>query len=118
MRSSRRRRSRHCARVTVEGRAQLDVAQSVASVALHDGRVFTAQTDERDIDTDSGRRAARTAAKFSRVAQPFMSARAIRDAQALVMGLEKLDFLEPLLALLSGVSQREAEHYSTPTNAL
>jgi 2-methylcitrate dehydratase PrpD len=105
-------------RVTVEGRASLDVAQSLASVALRDGRAFTAQTDERDIDPDLARRAARTAAKFSRVVQPFMSAQAISNAQALVMGLEELGSLDPLFALLSGLSQGESVQFSTPANSL
>ena len=44
------------ARISVEGRAELDVAESRATIVLRDGRVLECTSDERDADRDPQRR--------------------------------------------------------------
>jgi 2-methylcitrate dehydratase PrpD len=84
-------------RVLVEGRSDLDVAVSIAAIELHDGRVLTAQTDERDLYLDLDRRRARTCAKFSSLTAPLMSAQAADNLQAAVLELDRATSLEGVL---------------------
>jgi MmgE/PrpD C-terminal domain len=76
------------ARISVEARPELDVAESRATIALRDGRVLEHRSDERLADRDPGRRRARTHAKFAILTAPFLSAQAAADLEARVFALD------------------------------
>jgi 2-methylcitrate dehydratase PrpD len=76
------------ARISVEARPELDVAESRATIALRDGRVLEQRSDERLADRDPGRRRARTHAKFAILTAPFLSAQAAADLEARVFALD------------------------------
>jgi 2-methylcitrate dehydratase PrpD len=75
------------ARITVDARPDLDVAESRATIALRDGRVLEHTSDERLADRDPGRRRARTHAKFAALTAPFLSAQTAADLEARVFAL-------------------------------
>ena len=72
-------------RIAVEARDDLDVAMSLATVELADGRHLAAANDERLVDGDVERRRARTSAKFRELTAPYL-------APALAAALEKRVF--------------------------
>jgi hypothetical protein len=87
--------------ISVEGRRDLDVAVSTATIELSDGRVLTAEHDERVLDRDLDRRRAKTVSKFAALAQPFVGAGAVAELQALVFALDELDSVAPILRLVA-----------------
>jgi 2-methylcitrate dehydratase PrpD len=84
-------------RILVEGRPDLDVAVSIAAIELLDGRVLSAQTDERDLDLDLDRRRARACAKFLTLIAPLMSPQAGDTLQSRVLDLDRAASLVELL---------------------
>jgi 2-methylcitrate dehydratase PrpD len=75
-------------RISVEGRADLDVAESHAAVELRDGRVLAAVADERDADRDPERRRARTRAKFAALTAPYLTAPEAAALETRIFALE------------------------------
>ncbi len=78
-------------RISVEGRADLDVAVSHAAVELRDGRIVEAVADEREADRDPERRRARTRAKFGVLTADLLVAREADDLATRIFALETLD---------------------------
>jgi 2-methylcitrate dehydratase PrpD len=87
-------------RITVYGRPERAVELSVAEIKLKDGRVLTAQTDERESDLDLDRRRERVARKFFNLTSSRLSREAIGRFQALVLDLESAYSIRSLLQSL------------------
>jgi len=77
------------ARISVEGPAELDVAESSATLVLNDGRVLESTFDERLVDRDPERRRARTRAKFAALTTPYLGMQAAAALEARVFALEE-----------------------------
>jgi 2-methylcitrate dehydratase PrpD len=84
-------------KVSVIGESNLDVAVSKASVTLRDGRILTAQYDERDLLLDLDRRLKRARAKFRKLSAPYLPAARCAEIEALVFALEREASVRPLL---------------------
>jgi 2-methylcitrate dehydratase PrpD len=81
-------------RISVEGRADLDVAESHAAIELCDGRVLEAVSDERDADRDPDRRRVRTRAKFAALTAPYLSAQEAAGLETRIFALESARTLD------------------------
>ena len=77
------------ARISVEGRAGQDVAESRATIVLRDGRVLESTFDERSADRDPQRRSARTRKKFAALTAPLLGAQEAAALEAHVFALEE-----------------------------
>lgn len=75
-------------RITVDGRAGLDVAESHATLELLDGRVLSVTADERNADRDPARRRARTRAKFAALTTPYLDAGGASALEARIFALD------------------------------
>ena len=76
------------ARITVEGRDDIDVAESRAAIELRNGHVLEAVADERRADRDPERRRVRTRAKFAALTAPYLSAQSADELEARIFALE------------------------------
>jgi 2-methylcitrate dehydratase PrpD len=87
-------------RITVDGRPERAVELSVAEVELKDGRVLTAQTDERELDLDLDRRRERVVRKFFNLTGSRLGRDAIARFQAGILDLESTGSIRLLLQSL------------------
>lgn len=76
-------------RISVVGRAELDVAESRAAIVLRDGRVLESTFDERNADRDPQRRIARTREKFAALTVPLLGPQEAAALEAQVFALEE-----------------------------
>jgi 2-methylcitrate dehydratase PrpD len=77
------------ARISVEGRPDLDVAESRATIELRDGRVLERTFDERRVDRDPAVRRARTRTKFAALTAPYLSPGAAAALETRIFALEE-----------------------------
>lgn len=89
-------------RISVDGRRDLDVEVSRASIELHDGSVLASCIDERDMDRDLDRRRARTCAKFAVMTRPRINLETATEIATLVLALEDAGALKALLRRIGG----------------
>jgi hypothetical protein len=72
------------------------VELSVAEIELKDGRVLTAQTDERELDLDLDRRRERATRKFFNLTGSRLDRDAIVHFQARLLDLESIGSISSL----------------------
>ncbi|HXP94800.1 MAG TPA: hypothetical protein VN905_15105, partial [Candidatus Binatia bacterium] len=88
-------------RIFVEGRADLDVSLSLATIELRDGRALDASHDERVFDPDLDRRRTRTLRKFEALTRPYIDSRLAAELGETVFGLDELERVDRLTRLLA-----------------
>jgi 2-methylcitrate dehydratase PrpD len=76
--------------ISVDAREDLDVAVSLATVALRDGRILEAANDERLADGDVERRRVRTRAKFRDLTNAYLTPESAAAVEERVFALETL----------------------------
>jgi 2-methylcitrate dehydratase PrpD len=84
-------------RITVDGRPDLAVELSVAAIELNDGRMLTAQTDERELHLDLDRRREWVSGKFLNLTRSRLTQDATAQFADLILGLEGADSIKLLL---------------------
>jgi len=88
-------------RISVEGRAELEVALSLTAFELRDGRTLAASHDERVFDPDLDRRRTRTLRKFEALTRPYIDSRLAAELAEMVFGLDDLERVDRLTRLLA-----------------
>jgi hypothetical protein len=78
-------------RISIDARADLDVAISRATLELRDGRTLTAAWDERNAGGDPERQRTRARAKFSALSAPLLP---VADAAGLADRIFALETLQ------------------------